>query len=230
MYKTLFALSILTTVILSGTLPCRADILYFDPPQGFYTHIVRRGDTLEKLVPNPDHWRITQEVNRLDGRHLLPGFHMLLPDPNPLTVKRFVIPMPVNMPDIANEPRAIMICLDRQYFGFYEYGHLSFAGPVNTGGIGKETPPGQFYVGEKKLLHISRGPSKIAKGARMHFAIRIGKTDKLIHAAMLEGVMNSSGCVNVLWQDGERLYAVVHYGDPIRIYHTEEQILPETAQ
>lgn len=204
-------------LLLFGKDVARSEVLYFDPPQGFYSYTVQKGDTLENLVPNPDHWRITQEVNRVDGRHLLPGFQMLLPDPDPNVLKIFTIPMPVTITSIAHYPRALMICLDRQYFGFYEYGELTFAGPVNTGGIGKETSPGKFFVGEKKRLHISRGPSELTKGAKMYFAIRISNTDKLVHAALLEGVMNSSGCVNVLWHDGERLYTTLKHGDPIWI-------------
>lgn len=207
-----------------------SEVLYFDPPQGFYSYTVQKGDTLENLVQNPDHWRITQEVNRVDGRHLLPGFQILLPDPDPNVLKVFTIPMPITIASIARYPRALMICLDQQYFGFYRYGELLFSGPVNTGGIGKETPPGKFFVGEKKRLHISRGPSELTKGAKMYFAIRISNTDKLVHAALLEGVMNSSGCVNVLWHDGERLYAALKHGDPIWIYHEDKAMQSESAQ
>ncbi|HOW60861.1 MAG TPA: L,D-transpeptidase family protein [Candidatus Moranbacteria bacterium] len=181
----------------------------FFAPEGFSTYQVKKGDVLGKIAPC-EHWDLIKRVNRVDESHLPAGKSIFIPI-NPEKANRF-IPIPKTIEKAKNQKRILYIFLDRQYFGAYENGHLSFWGPISSGKKGLDTPVGNFSVKWKTGLYKSK-----KYDAEMPFAINISDAGFFIHQQSLPGKPASHGCIRLLKEDAQKMYNWIKKNDPVVI-------------
>lgn len=182
-------------------------------PEGFYAYTVQAGDTLSKIAPEKT-WDIIMRINRIDQQHLQIDQEILIP----LDAENIpdFCPVPQEIEELREEPRAVQAFLDIQYFGAYEFGQLVFWGPISSADEEHYTPTGVFHVLQKQLLRISQDPE--AFGARLHFAILFEeKRGILFHQYELPGRPASHSCIRLLMSDAKTLYYWIHLGDPVII-------------
>jgi lipoprotein-anchoring transpeptidase ErfK/SrfK len=132
------------------------------------------------------------------------------------------VPLPASRPDLASEPRAILIVLDRQFLGAYEHGVLVASYPVSSGREGHETPTGRFRVTRKDATHVSSVYPEPTGGWPMPWALRFYRSAYWIHGGELVGHPASHGCVRMFPEDAERLFAWAEIGTRVRIVRTLE--------
>jgi hypothetical protein len=162
-------------------------------------HFVMPQENLERLFGKD--WIAVARFNRIDRRHTYPG----------MTIK-----VPVRMEDIRNysplatiyEParkhaKYILLHVNEQWIGAYEFGRLVFSMPAATGIEGHLTPTGIFRAEAYHRRHTS-SLYKTAKGDAqypMDYAIRFlidkEQISYWIHARDLPGRPASHGCVGV---------------------------------
>lgn len=163
--------------------------------------------------------RVVARFNRLDPRFVRAGTRLRVPD---LPLGADYVPLPASRPDLAFEPRAILIVLDRQFLGAYERGVLVASYPVSSGREGNETPTGRFRVTRKDATHVSSMYPEPTGGWPMPWALRFHRSMYWIHGGELVGHPASHGCVRMFPEDAERLFAWAEIGTRVRIVRSLE--------
>jgi hypothetical protein len=160
---------------------------------------IRPQDTLESLYGKD--WELVARFNRIDRRHVYPG--MTIKSPLHIADLKDYTPMPREYEPAKRYHRYILINIEEQWLGAYEYGKLKFSIPAATGKNGYETPAGIFRVDARHKNHTS-SLYKIEDEAGqypMDYAIRfhIGadNVSYWIHARDLPGRPASHGCVGL---------------------------------
>ena len=166
-----------------------------------------------------DRDRVVARFNRLDPRFVYAGTRLRVPD---LPIGTDYVPLPASRPDLAAEPRAILIVLDRQFLGAYEHGILVASYPVSSGRDGHETPTGRFRVTRKDADHHSSVYPEPDGGWPMPWALRFHRSMYWIHGGELVGHPASHGCVRMFPEDAERLFAWAEIGTRVRIVRSIE--------
>jgi hypothetical protein len=160
---------------------------------------IRPQDTLESLFG--DDWEYVARFNRIDRRHVYPG--MTIKVPEDLDKVRDYTPLPRDYEPARNHDRYILIDMEEQWLGAYEYGKLKFSFPAATGKPGFETPIGLYRADARHRNHTSSLYKIEDQSAQypMDYAIRfhVGADNVAywIHARDLPGRPASHGCVGV---------------------------------
>lgn len=166
-----------------------------------------------------DRDRVVARFNRLDPRFVHAGRRLRVPE---LPLGTDYVPLPASRPDLASEPRAILIVLDRQFLGAYEHGVLVASYPISSGREGNETPTGRFRVTRKDATHVSSMYPEPTGGWPMPWALRFHRSMYWIHGGELVGHPASHGCVRMFPEDAERLFGWAEIGTRVRIVRTLE--------
>lgn len=160
---------------------------------------IRPQDTLESLYGK--NWVHVARFNRIDRRHVYPG--MTIKSPLYIDKLKDYTPMPREYEPARKYFRYILVNLEEQWLGAYEYGTLKFSFPAATGKNGYETPTGIFRVDARHKNHTSSLYKTEDETAQypMDYAIRfhIGKDNVAywIHARDLPGKPASHGCIGL---------------------------------
>ena len=107
----------------------------------------------------------------------------------------------------------VVVSLPRQMAYVYHAGDLVAASSVSTGKAGKETPPGQFPIMEKRRHHNSNKYSN----APMPFMQRMTIYGVALHGGDLPGYPASHGCIRLPMKFAEKLYALTDLGDTVYV-------------
>lgn len=160
---------------------------------------IRPQDTLESLYGKD--WELVARFNRIDRRHVYPG--MTIKSPLNIADLKNYTPMPREYEPAKRYHRYILVNMEEQWLGAYEYGKLQFSFPAATGKNGFETPTGIFRVDARHKNHTSSlyKTEDESEQYPMDYAIRfhIGQDNVAywIHARDLPGKPASHGCVGV---------------------------------
>lgn len=182
-------------------------------PEGFYAYTIQEGDTLTRIAPE-ESWGKIMQINGIDEKHLPIDQEILIPLDSE-NIPDFS-PVPQEIEELREEPRAVQAFLGIQYFGAYEFGQLVFWGPISSADEEHYTPTGKFRALRKQLLRISQDPE--ALGARMPYSILFeDKRGLAFHQYALPGRPASHSCIRLLLSDAEKLYHWIRISDLIVI-------------
>jgi len=174
--------------------------------------VVPPGATLESMFG--EHWEAVARFNRIDRIHALPGVRLKVP-------RRFddligFTPLPRWYAPADSEPRSILVDLQEQYLGAYEFGQLVMAFPVTTGTREEPTPTGTFRVDaadpdhHSSLYRMNDGVTPYPMHHGLRFLVAPEGVTYWIHGRDLPGFPASHGCIGLYdepMQSG-------HYGIP----------------
>lgn len=160
---------------------------------------IRPQDTLESLYGND--WIHVARFNRIDRRHVYPG--MTIKSPKSIESVKEYTPMPREYEPARRYPRYILVNMEEQWLGAYEFGKLKFSMPAATGKQGYETPTGVFRVDARHKNHTSSLYKVEDESSQypMDYAIRFyfgpDNVGYWIHARDLPGKPASHGCIGL---------------------------------
>jgi hypothetical protein len=160
---------------------------------------IRPQDTLESLYGKD--WELVARFNRIDRRHVYPG--MTIKSPLRIADLKNYTPMEQEYAPAKRYHRYILVNMEEQWLGAYEYGKLKFSFPAATGKNGYETPTGIFRVDARHKNHTSSlyKTEDESEQYPMDYAIRFhfgaDNVSYWIHARDLPGRPASHGCVGV---------------------------------
>ena len=166
---------------------------------GWKPLFIRPQDTLESLFGKD--WELVARFNRIDRRHVYPGIP--IKSPNNMDDIKNSTPMPQLYDPARTHKKYILVNMEEQWLGAYEYGVLKFSVPAATGKPGFETPTGLFRIDARHKNHTSSLYKTDDEQAQypMDYALRfhIGADDVAywIHARDLPGRPASHGCIGL---------------------------------
>lgn len=162
-------------------------------------HFIRPQDSLERLFAGD--WVHVARFNRIDRRHAYPG--MTIKVPRRMEEIRRYKPLPIFYEPARKHPKYILVDVNEQWIGAYEYGLLRFSVPAATGTEKHPTPAGLFRVDAHHRTHTS-SLYKTEKGDMqypMDYAFRfyVGPDDVAFwaHARDMPGRPASHGCIGL---------------------------------
>ncbi len=210
----------------------------------YYLYKVKRGDSWYKLFKND--WIYFARFNRL-GK-LKPG--LIIKIPYDLEDIKNYTPMPKVFDEWKNIKKGILVNLEEQFLGGYEFGELKFSYPISSADpdcvddFGRkeycETPEGDFEIlafdkNHKSSIYFD---AETKEGVEMPYAILffLKKTSRgvqafWLHGGELPGYPASHGCVRLMLNDIKNLYfwaggknkdgvIWVKTGIPVKIYNS----------
>jgi len=177
----------------------------------FRSYQIKKGDTLQKLFGA--NWLIVARINKITPELIRPGMDLHIPH-NWEAAKNYT-PLSNQIPN--REEKLILVDLQKQVLGAYEFGKLKFWCPISSGRKkcqepeNCETPTGKFYIGGKDKDHISNKYPKPKGGAPMKYGLNLSKPDGTwtaywIHAGVLLGWPSSNGCIRLFEEEAKRLF------------------------
>lgn len=168
-------------------------------------------DSLENLFGRD--WVYVARFNRVDRRHVYPGMTIKVPDS--MEQARKYCPLPPLYEPAKHNQKYILISLNEQWIGAYEYGRLKFSIPAATGSDEHKSPTGLFRIDARHRYHTSSLYKTEDQEAQypMDYALRFHVGDDnvsyWIHARDLPGRPGSHGCVGVFAEDMQnRVYGI----------------------
>lgn len=169
---------------------------------------LKRKETPESLFGA--YWRDVLRFNRIDRRHLYPGVPLKVP--KRLEDVAGFTPLPSFHPDAETEAKFILVDLEEQFLGAYEYGRLVMSFPIASGDSENKTPDGVFKVTAFSRKHRS-SLYKIEKTHipyPMHYALRFFTNRKgvdfWIHGRDIPGYPASHGCIGLYDEEMQKRY------------------------
>ena len=161
-----------------------------------------------KALSRLDREQITllEKLNRADAAHLSRLAKLIVPSRwhlDPLTYS----PMPLTVPRLSSQPKAIVVDLSAQVFGAYESGNLVRWGPVSSGDRRHQTPSGLYYLNWNARIRISSENDAWVMPWYFNFCSRRGLG---LHQYTLPGRPASHGCIRLLLSDAKWLF---HWGE-----------------
>jgi hypothetical protein len=172
---------------------------------------IRPQDSLESLYG--DDWIYIARFNRIDRRHVYPG--MTIKSPKDIASIRNYTPLPYLYDPARRHEKYILINMNEQWIGAYEYGRLKFSMPAATGNDEHKSPTGIFRVDARHRFHTSSLYKTEDEQAQypMDYAIRFFIGDDnvsyWIHARDLPGRPASHGCIGLFDEAmQERIYGI----------------------
>ena len=168
---------------------------------------LRKG-SLESIFA--ERWQDVLRFNRIDRRHLYPGFPLKIPM-NLEEIKDFS-PLPADYPPAEAEPKFILIDLSEQFLGAYEYGRMVFSFPIASGDRKNKTPVGKFSIDAFSRYHRSSlyFIEKTRIPYPMHYALRFFVNRRgvafWIHGRDLPGYPASHGCIGLYDEEMQKKY------------------------
>jgi len=177
-----------------------------------YTCIrVKRGQTWERMFPNPRERDIVQRLNRSDT-YLYRGRKIVIPkDFHNLTVKD-ISPFPLKI----KKPNEKLIIVDQNLLAFAAYdpeGNLVHWGPISSGknycgDIGRScrTITGVYFVFNKKGYECRSNVFPIGRGgSHMPYCMFFYKGYALHGSKEVYGFRDSHGCIRLFTRDAKWL-------------------------
>jgi len=165
----------------------------------WYGHFMRPQDSLESLFG--EDWVLVARFNRLDRRHAYPG--MTIKVPANLNDIRDYAPLPGEYEPARHYPKYILLNIEEQWIGAYEWGELRFSMPAATGTEDHKTPTGRFQLLARhrnhtsSLFKIADQTAQYPMDYAMLFHYGPDNTAYWIHARDLPGRPASHGCVGL---------------------------------
>jgi hypothetical protein len=155
-------------------------------------------DSVEKLFGKD--WIHVARFNRVDRRHVYPG--MTIKVPKEMEQIRNYSPLPLLYEPARRQEKYILISLNEQWLGAYEYGKLKFSMPAATGSDDHKSPTGLFRIDARHRTHTSSLYKTEDQQAQypMDYAVRFHMEDNVsfwIHARDLPGRPGSHGCIGL---------------------------------
>ncbi len=234
------ALSIISTAILyspSKTAepganpldPAKEDLSRVEYPSQknmkWHGRFIRPNETLESMFGRD--WQLVARFNRVDRRHVYPGMTIKVPD-NMDEIRNYS-PLPLFYEPAKRHEKYILISMNEQWLGAYEFGKLKFSNPAATGRPGFETPTGLFRITARDRHHTSSlyktddDEEQYPMDNAMQFYIAPDNVAYWLHARDLPGRPASHGCIGLfdevmqnrmfdtpeepVLKDSQRLYA-----------------------
>lgn len=160
---------------------------------------IRPNDSLESIYGSD--WVYVARFNRIDRRHVYPG--MTIKSPVSMADIKEYTPMPLEYAPARRYPRYILVSMEEQWIGAYEFGKLKFSIPAATGKPGFETPTGLFRIDARHKNHTSSlyktddGTAQYPMDYAMRFYVGPDNVAYWIHARDLPGKPASHGCVGL---------------------------------
>lgn len=160
---------------------------------------IRPQDTLESLYGKD--WPTIARFNRIDRRHVYPGIS--IKEPLDIASAGKYTPMPLTYEPARRHEKYILISLDEQWMGAYEYGKLKFSMPAATGAKDHETPVGVYQVDARHRNHTSSlyktedQTAQYPMDNAIRFHVGADNVSYWIHARDLPGKPASHGCVGL---------------------------------
>jgi L,D-transpeptidase catalytic domain len=130
-------------------------------------------------------------------------------------------PMPARFDELADESKALVVDLQAQTFGAYEYGVLVRWGPVSSGDAGHQTPAGVYHLNWHAPVRISSENPTWIMPWYFNFSSDRGLA---LHQSPLPGRPASHGCVRLLDVDARWLYS---WGDSWTVDEDTKQLVRE---
>lgn len=128
-------------------------------------------------------------------------------------------PMPRRVETLAGESKALVVDLEAQTFGAYEYGSLVRWGPISSGDAEHQTPAGIYHLNWHALLRTSSENASWIMPWYFNFSSELGLA---LHEYALPGRPASHGCVRLLAIDAKWLYA---WGDGWVVDENTRQVI-----
>ncbi|MGA7236211.1 MAG: L,D-transpeptidase [Bryobacteraceae bacterium] len=128
-------------------------------------------------------------------------------------------PMPADVPQLADDNKAVVVDLAGQVFGAYEYGKLVRWGPVSSGDRRHQTPGGIYHLNFHARVKVStENPTWV-----MPWYFNFSSTQGLaMHEYTLPGRPASHGCVRMLSVDAQWLF---HWGEGWRYAAGSDELI-----
>lgn len=117
----------------------------------------------------------------------------------------------------------VVVSLPEQRAHIYRDGKRIGLTTISTGSEGRETPPGQFEILQKKVTHRSN----LYDDAPMPFMQRLTWDGIALHAGHVPGYPASHGCIRLPRKLAEQLYAITDIGT--RVVVADENEYPEVV-
>jgi hypothetical protein len=152
--------------------------------------------------------------NRRDSGCVRVGQRLKVPRLPPDTLYS---PMPEYYSPTADSPKTVLVWLDRQFLGLYEYGRLLGSYPISSGRAATPTPVGEYRITGKDADHSSSIYPEPSGGWPMPWAMRFHETEYWLHGGDLPGRPDSHGCVRLVPEDAQTMFGWADIGTPVRI-------------
>jgi len=169
---------------------------------------------------------LLEKLNRADRAHLAGLKSVIVPNQWDLDLLAYS-PMPLLVPWLSDQRKALVVELSGQVFGAYEYGLLVRWGPVSSGGSTHATPSGHYNLNWNARIHRSSENVDWIMPWYFNFSSVQGLG---VHQYALPGRPASHGCVRMLevdakwvfkWGEGWTLGSgpqdIVQYGTPVLV-------------
>jgi hypothetical protein len=144
------------------------------------------------------------KLNRVDATNVARLDSVVVPEP--ARGFRMRSPFPALAPDLAAEPKLLLVALELQAFAAYDSGRLVRWGPVSTGGATAPTQAGVYHVNWKLPEHRST----IDTTWLMRWCVNIDNdVGTALHQYALPGRPASHCCIRLLEDDASWVYGWV---------------------
>jgi len=145
---------------------------------------------------------VIMKLNHVDAADLPRLHRIIVPDRWDVDELQYS-PMPMAIEAFAHESKALLVDLEAQTFGAYEWGTLVRWGPVSSGDKRHQTPPGVYHLNWHALVHVSSENPTWVMPWYFNFANDLGLA---LHQYTLPGRPASHGCVRLLAEDAKWLF------------------------
>jgi len=183
--------------------PAREDLTRVEYPSQknmkWHGHFIRPHETLESIFGS--NWQLIARFNRIDRRHVYPGMTIKVPD-NMDDIRNYS-PLPGFYEPAKRYEKYLVVSLDEQWLGAYQYGKLKFSTPAATGRNGFETPTGLFRITARHKNHTSSlyrtedDEAQYPMDNAMRFHVAADGVGYWIHARDIPGRPASHGCIGL---------------------------------
>jgi hypothetical protein len=183
--------------------PAREDLTRVEYPSQknmkWHGHFIRPHETLESIFGSD--WQLIARFNRIDRRHVYPGMTIKVPD-NMDDIRSYS-PLPGFYEPAKRYEKYLVVSLDEQWLGAYQYGKLKFSTPAATGRNGFETPTGIFRITARHKNHTSSlyrtddDEAQYPMDNAMRFHVAADGVGYWIHARDIPGRPASHGCIGL---------------------------------
>jgi hypothetical protein len=145
---------------------------------------------------------LLETLNRRDLEHLGRADFLVVPDRWDEDELAYS-PFPRDAPDVAQQPKVLVVHQPMQAFGAYEFGRLVRWGPVSTGRAASPTPPGLYHLNWRSAGRHSTVDPDWFMPWYFNFDNRRGLS---LHEYDLPGYPASHSCVRLLERDARWLF------------------------
>ena len=161
--------------------------------------IIPSGESLETIFG--EYWIEGARFNRIDRRHARPGLSIKVP--RRLEDLASFNPLPFFYQAAELDEKFILIDLNEQFLGAYEYGALRFALPMASGNGHNETPAGEFRLTaahrqHQSCLYTIEGTDRpYPMNYALRFHVNREGVSYWIHGRDMPGYPASHGCIGL---------------------------------